>query len=130
MEYIIKPYNFDKDNKIKLTLKKSYNFYFNNDEYLVKLYDNKLICNYLENKYQISYKKILELLIYIYKEDEDDDEAFNLVLDEVSRLETLILTHFNKFLPLDVIKKMLKELFLVKQDLRNKMIKTYNRKGK
>ena len=129
MSYVVKPFKFKKEEKIKLTLQDSYDFNFSNNEICIKIYDKDLISNYLTKKYYKDFKKIVNLLLSLLESDDNDDDDINLVLDELSRLELLILNEFKHHLPVDVIKRMLKELFILKEELKNKMVREYKNRS-
>ena len=129
MSYVFKPFKFKKEEKIKLILKDSYDFNFSNNEICIKIYDKDLISNYLTKKYYKDFKKIVNLLLSLLETDDNDDEDINLVLDEISRLESLIISLYKKHLSIDVIKRMLKEIFILKEELKNKMLKEYRNRS-
>ena len=111
MKYIFKNRRVSKTN-FTLDLEKGYNIKpdikgFDFEE--IVLYDKGIIQNHIQKKFLFDLKKLLKKLL------EDDSEGTANVLTSLDSLEYIILNEYKAFLPIEVIKNMLKEIYMLKQ---------------
>lgn len=80
----------------------------------ITVFDVNIISYFIEKQFLIKLKKILQMFI---GDNDDNDEA---ILCELDSLEKIILREYKKYLSVDEIKKMLKELYVLKQKILSK----------
>lgn len=80
----------------------------------ITLYDKNLISYYIEKNFLYKFKKLLELL---KSEDDGTDEY---VLNQIDVIEWIILNEYKKFLSVEELKSMLKDIYFLKQKIISK----------
>lgn len=81
----------------------------------ITLYDNSIISSYIIKKVLIKLKNIIKLL-----KDSSDDEADQNVISQLDNLEFLLLNTYNVYLTKEQIKKLLKDIYVLKQKILSK----------
>lgn len=79
----------------------------------IVLYDEGMISFYIEKSFLIKLKKILEEIM-----DSDEGGSAN-VLSSLNSLEYIILNEYKAFLPIETIRNMLKEIYMLRQKFAN-----------
>ncbi len=82
------------------------------------LYKDNFKEKYIIDSYLNNYKKILNMFLY----DSDDSENCGIILNEISRLESVILKKYTKHLKTEKTKKLLKELLMLEQSVKKKIL--------
>ena len=86
------------------------------------LYNSDMIDNVLEKKYIRRYKNLLKMVYLLFNDAFPDDSGYPAVLDESSKLRSILLDKYNKYLSLNKQKKFLKELDYIDSEVKLKYI--------
>ncbi len=86
----------------------------------ITLFNYEFICDSINKSFLNRYKKLLKLTLSIVNDDDSDDTDVALLLGETEKLESIILNKYKKHIRIEKIKKMLKEVLLLEQQLKKK----------
>lgn len=86
------------------------------------LYNSKMIDNILEKKYIRRYKNLLKMVYLLFNDAFPDDTGYPAVLDESSKLRSILLDKYNQYLSLVKQKKFLKELDYIESEVKLKYL--------
>ncbi len=125
MKFNIKEIKYTKNDTFVLELADGFEFILPKNNAKVTLYNSFMIDFYIRERYLIKYKKLLSLMLLILNDDDNSDTDFEIALNEITRLESVVLNEYKKYLKIENIKKMLKEIYILKEELRKKMELTY-----
>lgn len=81
-----------------------------------------LIDKILTIKFNKAFQKISNVILKIIEDDDTDNDAVLIALDEVSRLKSIILNKYQKFLTLEKEEQFLKKIRILENELQLKMI--------
>src|SRR5574344_1213729 len=111
MEYSLPGYNFSPKKNVSFLNVKN-----------VKIVDPKLNDIILTTKFEESFKKILIIASNYINDDDGDDETGSIVLDEITRIKSILLNKYQNYLSAEKEELFLKKLKIVEQKVRVKEI--------
>ncbi len=88
----------------------------------VKIVDPSLIDKILSQKFDKSFKKIVELAMIVVNNDDADEGDCELVVDQAELLREILLTRYQKFLNHEKEQLFLKKLRLIENEMRMKQV--------
>ncbi len=86
------------------------------------LFDSSMIEHSLKEKFIKKYKKLLSLFMNL---EETGENGAGILLGEIEKMESVLLTKYKKHLSLSKVKKMLKELYMLEQETKKKLSYLY-----
>ena len=86
------------------------------------LYNDNMIDNILEKKYVRRYRNLLKMVYLLFNDAFPDDSGYPAVLDEASKLRSVLLDKYHKYLSLSKEKQFLKELDYIESEVKIKYL--------
>ena len=117
MEYEIHGYKFTPKGKRNGTLEvKS-----------ITIIEPSMIEKVLLSKFSHRYRKLMNMVYLILNSDDDDETsgALTIVLDEISKMKSLLLHKYYKFIKKEKLKELLSRLEIIKMELKKKEMEIY-----
>ena len=93
----------------------------------VTIVDKQMIDKILSTKFDISFKKVVNMASYVINDDDADDDAVRMVLDEVELVRQILLSRYQKFINHEKEQLFLKKLRLIENELRMKQVQIKQR---
>lgn len=81
----------------------------------VLIYDEELVNNLFDEKFNIKYKEILYLIMNINEEDDNSSDIAELALVKIDDLKNLVFNKYLKYLSKDKINRYLKKINLLEE---------------
>jgi hypothetical protein len=88
----------------------------------VTIVDKQMIDKILSTKFDKSFKKVVNMASYVINDDDADDDAVRMVLDEVELVRQILLSRYQKFINHEKEQLFLKKLRLIENELRMKQV--------
>ena len=88
----------------------------------VTIVDRVMIDKILSMKFDKSFKQLVALALVVINDDDADDAAAEIILDEVELLRQILLNRYQKFLSYEKEQLFLKKLRLIENEIRVKQI--------
>ena len=117
MEYEIHGYKFTPKGKRNGTLEvKS-----------ITIIEPSMIEKVLLSKFSHRYRKLMNMVYLILNSDDDDETsgALTIVLDEISKMKSLLLHKYYKFIKKEKLKELLSRLEIIEMELKKKEMEIY-----
>jgi hypothetical protein len=109
------------EGKFKLDLKDGFTFSPKNDsETIITIYDEELLNNCIDHKFNNKYKKLLAIIINILQSDDSTDSDFEIALGEVEKQRSIVLKKYEKYLEKKKTTEYLKKLEYLEKELKKK----------
>ena len=89
----------------------------------VKIVDKVMIEKILSMKFDKSFKQLVALALRVINDDDADETAAELVLDEVELVRQILLERYHKYITQEKEKLFLKKLRIIENEMRVKQIK-------
>ena len=89
----------------------------------VKIVDKVMIEKILSMKFDKSFKQLVALALRVINDEDADETAAELVLDEVELVRQILLERYHKFINREKEKLFLKKLRIIENEMRVKQIK-------
>lgn len=86
------------------------------------IYNSKMIDNILQKKYIRRYKNLLKMVYLLFNDAFPGETGYPAVLDETSKLRSIILDKYYQYLSLAKSKQFLKELDYIEKEVQMKFI--------
>ena len=86
------------------------------------IYNSKMIDNILQQKYIRRYKNLLKMVYLLFNDAFPGDTGYPAVLDETSKLRSIILDKYYQYLSLAKSKQFLKELDYIESEVKIKFL--------
>ena len=93
----------------------------------VTIVDKQMIDKILSTKFDKSFKKVVNMASYVINDDDADDDAVKMVLDEVELVRQILLSRYQKFINHEKEQLFLKKLRLIENELRMKQVQIKQR---
>ena len=93
----------------------------------VKIVDPSLIDKILSQKFEKSFKKIVELAMIVVNNDDADEGDCELVVNQAELLREILLTRYQKFINYEKEQLFLKKLRLIENEMRMKQVQIKQR---
>ena len=93
----------------------------------VTIVDKQMIDKILSTKFDKSFKKVVNMASYVINDDDADDDAVRMVLDEVELVRQILLSRYQKFINHEKEQLFLKKLRLIENELRMKQVQIKQR---
>jgi len=88
----------------------------------VKIVDPMMIDKILSQKFEKSFRKIIELAMIVINNDDADEGDCEIVIDQAELLREILLTRYQKFINHDKEQLFLKKLRLIENEMRMKQV--------
>ncbi len=88
----------------------------------VKIVDKVMIDKILSMKFDKSFKQVVALALHVINDEDADETAAEVVLDEVELVRQVLLNRYQKFLSYEKEQLFLKKLRLIENEMRVKQI--------
>lgn len=89
----------------------------------VKIVDKVMIDKILSMKFDRSFKQLVALALSVINDEDADEDAAEIVLDEVELVRQILLERYHKFINQEKEKLFLKKLRVIENEMRVKQIK-------
>ncbi len=89
----------------------------------VKIVDKVMIDKILSMKFDKSFKQLVALALRVINDEEADETAAEIVLDEVELVRQILLERYEKFISYEKKQLFLKKLRIIENEMRVKQIK-------
>ena len=89
----------------------------------VKIVDKVMIDKILSIKFDKAFKQLVALALHVISDEDADESAAELVLDEVELVRQILLERYHKYLNYEKEKMFLKKLRIIENEIRVKQIK-------
>ncbi len=89
----------------------------------VTIVDRKMIDQILSVKFDKSFKRVVAMALAVINDEESDETACEVVLDEVELVRQVLLNRYQKFLNYEKEQLFLKKLRLIENEMRVKQVK-------
>ena len=89
----------------------------------VKIVDKVMIEKILSMKFDRSFKQLVALALRVINDEDADETAAEIVLDEVELVRQILLERYHKFISQEKEKLFLKKLRIIENEIRVKQIK-------
>ena len=93
----------------------------------VTIVDKQMIDKILSTKFDMSFKKVVNMASYVINDEDADDDAVRMVLDEVELVRQILLSRYQKFINHEKEQLFLKKLRLIENELRMKQVQIKQR---
>jgi hypothetical protein len=93
----------------------------------VTIVDKQMIDKILSTKFDKSFKKVVNMASYVINDDDADDDAVRMVLDEVELVRQILLSRYQRFINHEKEQLFLKKLRLIENELRMKQVQIKQR---
>lgn len=100
----------EKENQSKFTITKS-------EEEKIIIYDEEIIENVINNRFNQKYRKLLCLIMDVNESEDSTESDVELALIKIEELKNLLLSKYYKYINRDLLNKYLKMLILLEEKL-------------
>lgn len=87
------------------------------DSEKIFIYDDELLEEVIDKKFNKQYRKLLYLVMDITENDDNDDENINMALLKIEDLKNILLSKYYKYISRELLNKYLKMLMLLDEKL-------------